>query len=224
MPETIQKFPPQPGVSHRGVVLVIPLLFTMSCATPVPKAGDYQHIQVPHTHMGLPVDLDLLATAKLPEDKKRVGEELLKFFHNTETSLTEYIEALEEHLEANELLSKKYGIADSIVGGVAGFSSPAVIFATAAIAFPIAGAIWVAVGLTIQKNDLEPEIEKAKERLDQARALAQLYPDIERAFDAVVFVDSEAEAERRFRKWEAFIETLRTKVSHFFAKSVHEGR
>ena len=101
--------------------------------------------------MGLPVDLDLLATARLSQDKKRVGEEFLIFFHNCETSLTDYMDALEKNLEANEELSKKYSIVDAIVGGVAGFSSPAVIFATAAIAIPIAGAIWVAAGLTIQK-------------------------------------------------------------------------
>lgn len=175
--------------------------------------------------MGLPVDLDLLATARLSQDKKRVGEEFLIFFHNCETSLTDYIDALEKNLEANEELSKKYSIVDAIVGGVAGFSSPAVIFATAAIAIPIAGALWVAAGLAIQNFEIEPQVKEAHKRLADARAIVQLFSDVERAFDAAVFVDSDIEAERRFKKWEVYIEALRPKVSHFFfANSADEGR
>ena len=196
-------------------MLFVSLLFALSCATPVPRPEDYYN-PLSQPHMGLPVDLDLLSTARLPQDKKRVGEEFLIFFHNCETSLNDYIYALERNLEANEELDRKYWIADAIVGGLAGLSSAAVLVTTAAIAIPIAGVIWVAVGLSIHNFEIAPEIKEARKRLGDARAIVELFPDIERAFDAAVFVDSETEAERRFRKWEVYIEALRPKVSHFF--------
>ena len=224
MPKPALIFQPTPGLTRRSVVLVVAASLCLSCVTPVPRPEEYYN-PIQQTHMGLPVDLDLLTTAKLSQDKKRVGEEFLIFFHNCETSLTDYIDALEKNLEANEELSKKYALVDSIVGGVAGLSSPAVIFATAAIAIPIAGVIWVAVGLAIQNFEIEPHIKEARKRLADARAIVQLFPDVERAFDAAVFVDSDIEAERRFKKWEVYIETLRPKVSHFFfANSAAEGR
>ena len=104
-------------------VLFIPLLFIMSCATPVPKAGDYYQ-QVPQSYLGLHVDIDLLSTSKLSQDNRRVAEELLNSYYSAEHSLTEYITALEMNLDANEQLKNKYTIADSIVGGLVGFSCP----------------------------------------------------------------------------------------------------
>ncbi|MGQ0810976.1 MAG: hypothetical protein ACT4OO_07110 [Nitrospiraceae bacterium] len=214
-----------PHVSEWVIVVSVPLIFSLSCATSVPKPGayyTYQH-QLPETHMGLPVNLDLLATAKLPQDEKRDAEKLLIFFHTCQVSLTEYIESLERNLEANERLSKKYGVADSIIGGLSGLASTAVLVAAAAIAAPIAGAIWVAVGLSIQQFDIEPRVKEARHRLEEARALAQTFPDIERAFDAVVFVDSETEALKRFKKWETYIETLQVRASHVFARPPAEN-
>lgn len=211
------------AIEWRGVV-IIPLIFNLSCAASVPKPGTYytyQH-QLPETHMGLPVNLDLLATSKLPEDEKRDAKKWLIFFHACEVSLAEYIDSLERNLEANERLSKKYSVADSIIGGLAGLSSAAVLVAAAAIAVPIAGAIWVGVGLSIQQYNIEPRLQEARRRLEEARALAQTFPDIERAFDAVVFVDSEPEARKRFKKWETYIETLQAKASHFFARPAAE--
>ena len=52
----------------------------------MPPPAEY-YGEVPRTEMGLAVDLDLLATAKLSQDKKQVGEELLTFFHTVETEV-----------------------------------------------------------------------------------------------------------------------------------------
>lgn len=200
-------------------VLFFPLLFVLSCATPVPKASDHYQ-QVSQTDMGLSVDLDLLATAKLSEDKKRLGKELLNVLNSSENSLTDHVDALERNLEANEKLSKKYAIADAIVGGLAGLSSIGVIFTTAAIAAPVAGVVWIGVGLTIQHVNIGPEIEEARRRLNEAQRLAQIFPEVRRAFRAVVFADSDVDADRRFKIWNVFSENLKIKVLHFFAKPV----
>ncbi|MBI4400887.1 MAG: hypothetical protein HY581_04580 [Nitrospirae bacterium] len=193
--------------------------FLLSCATPVPKAVDYYR-QVPQTDMGISVDLDLLAAAKLPDEKKRLGEKLLNDFHSAETSLTDYADALERNVEVNEQLSKQYAIADAIVGALAGFSSIGVVFATAAIAAPIAGAIWVGIGLTVQRVNIEPQAREARDRLKEVERLAQIFPDVERAFRALVFADSDVEADRRFKIWNVYAENLKVKVSRFFAKPV----
>jgi hypothetical protein len=120
-----------------SIILVVPW-FLPSCATPIPNTGDHYR-QVSQTYKGLQLDLDLLVTSKLSQDKKQDGEKLLNFFYSAETSLTDYIDALEKNLAANDQLKNKYTIADSIAGGLAGLSSPAIIFATAAVAIPIAG-------------------------------------------------------------------------------------
>ena len=68
------------------VILVIPFVLNCSCATPAPHPADYYNPQVPETDIGLAVDLDLLATAKLSDDHKRTGEKLLILFHSAETA------------------------------------------------------------------------------------------------------------------------------------------
>jgi hypothetical protein len=154
--------------------------------------------------------------AKLSESQKRSGQELLLFFHSAESSLERYIEALEKNLDANETLSKQYGTADAIVGGVAGLSSPAIIFATAAVAVPIAGALWIGIGQSVQQFQISPEIETVRERLQGARRLLQLLPDTVTAFRGLVFADTETDADRRFKHWQRYLEKIRKTVLHFF--------
>jgi hypothetical protein len=200
------------------VYVPLALLLMASCATPVPRPADY-YGEVPKTEMGLAVDLDLLATAKLSQDKRQVGEELLAFFHTAETSFENYIGALETNIGANAELKEKYAISEAVIGGVTGISSPAIIFATAAVAIPVAGAIWIAVGESIQRFNIKPRIDVARHSLDEARRITRLFPDIITAFRGLVFSSSETEADRRFMQWQAYIENLRTKASAYFIKS-----
>lgn len=194
---------------------ILLLLYSASCATPAPRASDY-YKPAQSDDAGLIIDLDLLATAKLPEEKKLAGEELLRFFHSAETSLQWYIEDAEGNIELNEKLRVKYGVTDAIVGGVAGFSSPAIIFATAAVAVPIAGAIWIGVSQCVQQFVIDPEVEVAKNRLAEARRLVQLFPDTITAFRGLVFAESETEALRRFNQWQGYVESHKKKIDRFF--------
>lgn len=212
------------AASHRftpkGYTLLasVSLLLLVSCVTPGPKPQLYYH-EVSTDDTGLAIDRDLLASAKLSEDQKRSGEDLLLFFHSAESSLESYIDALEKNLETTETLGRKYGTADAIVGGVSGLSSPAIIFATAAVAVPIAGAIWIAIGQSIQQFKITPEIEKARAQLKDARRLLDLLPDTVAAFRGLVFADTEAEATKRFRHWHRYLENVKHKVLHFFSAS-----
>jgi len=188
-----------------------------SCATPVPPRGDFYH-EVPKTEMGLAVDLDLLATASLAQDKKRIGEELLSIFHTAETSFENYIDALDTNIAANEELKEQYALSEAVIGGLTGIASPAIIFATAAVAIPIAGAIWIAVGESIQRFDVKPKIDEANHSVDEARRITRLFPDIITAFRGLVFSDSETEADKRFKQWQAYIEHLRRIASAYFTR------
>ena len=193
------------------------LLMQMACATPTPNALDYFQ-DAPPTNIGLAVDLDLLATAKLSQERKREGETLLRFYHRAETSLENYVEQLEHNIGANEQLREKYATTEAFVGAVGGFSSPAIIFATAAVAVPIAAAVWIVTGQIIQARDVKPEIAEAGKRLEDARRLLNLMPDIVTAYRGLAFADSDTEAERRFKQWMSYMENLKNKVSHFFAE------
>jgi hypothetical protein len=192
-------------------------LFVASCATPVPLRGDFYH-EVPRSEIGLAVDLDLLATANLAQDKKRIGEELLSIFHTAETSFENYIGALDTNIAANEEIKEQYAISEAVIGGLTGIASPAIIFATAAVAIPIAGAIWIALGETIQRFDVKPKIDEANHSVDEARRITRLFPDIITAFRGLVFSSSETEADRRFMLWQAYIENLRKKSTEYFTK------
>lgn len=194
----------------------VALLSAVSCVPPGPRPQDYYR-EVSTGDTGLAIDRDLLASAKLSEDQKRSGEDLLLFFHSAESSLESYIDALEKNLETTETLGRKYGTADAIVGGVSGLSSPAIIFATAAVAVPIAGAVWIAIGQSIQQFEINPEIEKSRAHLKEARRLLDLLPDTVTAFRGLVFADSEAEATKRFRHWHRYLENVKHKVLHFFS-------
>lgn len=198
--------------------LILLMACSASCATPVPKPGAFSHSLSPHD-IGLPVDLDLLRTSSLPESYKPAAEELLIFLHTAEQNLQDYSKALEDNLTTNTVLTEKYDMADAIVGGIAGLTAIGVVFATEAIVVPIAGALWVATGLSIQHFSIAPVQKEAQNRIDQAKQLMELLPDIKRAFDALLFAESEGEAERRFKRWKAYVEDFKSKVTPFFAGS-----
>jgi hypothetical protein len=196
-------------------------LLLVSCATPLPKASDYQR-SVPPDYLGLMVDSDLLGTSRLDQEDKNAAQELLKIYYGTEYSLRSYIEALEANLAGNEHLSKKYATAESIVGGVAGLSSIGVIFATAAIAVPVAGVIWIGASQYIQNYEIDPHIKKTERRLTEAEVLLKLFPDVEKIFDGLAFSETYDEAHRRFTKWAVYVKTLEARTAKFFAKASNE--
>lgn len=193
-------------------------LVVTACATPPPKASDFNR-QVPADYLGLVVDSDLLNTSRLDSEDKAVAQELLKTYYNTEYSLRVYIEALEANLAENELLSKEYTTAEAIVGGIAGLSSIGVIYATAAIAVPIAGVIWIGTSQYIQHYEIDPQIKKTDRQLVEAQALLTLFPDVEKLFNALAFAETYTEVHRRFIKWSAYVKNLEERTARFFAKA-----
>jgi hypothetical protein len=193
-------------------------LLLASCAAPLPIAGDHQR-QVPMDYLGLTVDTDLLSTSRLDSEDKSAAQELLKTYYNTEYGLRVYIEALESNLAGNEHLSKKYSTAEAFVGGIAGLSSIAVIFSTAAIAVPIAGVVWIGVSQYIQHYEIDPQIKKTEHRIAEAERLLNLFPDVEKVFDGLAFAETYDEAHRRFKKWGAYVKDLETRTARFFTKT-----
>jgi len=202
----------------RTTALAVLGVLLVSCTTPAPKAGDYQH-PVPSDYLGLMVDTDLLSTSRLDTEDKNAAQELLKTYYNTEYGLRTYIEALEANLAGNEHLSNKYSTAEAFVGGVAGLSSIGVIFATAVIAAPITGVVWIGVSQYIQHYEIDPQIKKTEHRLAEAEGLLKLFPDVEKIFDGLVFSETYDEAHRRFKKWAVYVKTLQEQTVKFFAKT-----
>jgi hypothetical protein len=222
----ICKISRKPASCYTGVALkrtrlisfsILLLLCSASCATPALRPSNYLQ-PAPPDDRGLAVDLDLLASAKLPEDKKLAGEQLLLFFHASEGSLERYIRDVQGNIEANEKLRVKYGTADAIIGGVTGMTSPAILVEPAAVAIPIAGALWIIGSQIFQQSVIDPEIERARKHLEEARQLLQLFPDTSSAFRGMVFAGSETEALRRFSQWQAYVESYKKKVDHFFSE------
>jgi hypothetical protein len=189
-----------------------------ACATPLPKASDYQR-QAPADYLGLMVDSDLLNTSRLDQEDRHTAQELLKSYYGTEFSLRAYADALEKTLGANVQLSKDYSTADAIVGGIAGLSSIGVIFSTAAIAIPITGVVWIGVSQYIQHYEIDPQIKDTERRLAEAEVLLKLFPDVEKIFDGLVFAETYAEAHRRYTKWAAYVKNLEERTAKFFAKT-----
>jgi len=189
-----------------------------ACATPPHIAGDY-HRQVPADYLGLVVDSDLLTTSRLDSEDKAVAQELLKIYYDAEYGLRAYADALEKNLGANEQLSKDYSTAEAFVGGIAGLSSIGVIYATAAIAVPIAGVIWIGASQYIQHYEIDPQIKKTERQLAEAEGLLKLFPDVEKVFDGLAFAETYEEAHRRFTKWAAYVKNLEERTSRFFAKT-----
>lgn len=206
----------------RTVLLGMFGLLLASCVAPLPKASDFQR-QVPTDYLGLAVDTDLLDTSRLDSEDKIAAQELLKIYYGTEYSLRSYIEALEANLDANEQLSKKYSTAEAFAGGIAGLSSIGVIFATAAIAVPVTGVVWIGISQYIQHYDIEPQIKKAEHKFTEVEALLKLFPDVEKIFDGLVFSETYDEAHRRFTKWATYVKTLEARTAKFFAK-VSDGQ
>lgn len=216
MSETVPKTEAMTGLP---VALVCALgLALTACAAPLPKASDYQR-QAPQDYLGLAVDSDLLTTSRLDQEDKHAAQELLKTYYSTEYSLEAYEDALEANLGANDQLGRKYSTAEAFVGGVAGLSSIGVIFATAAIAVPVAGVIWIGASQYIQHYDIDPQIKKAERKLTEVEGLLKLFPDIEKIFNGLVFSETYDEAHRRFKKWAAYVKDLEARTARFFAKS-----
>ena len=196
-------------------------LALVSCATPAPKADDFQR-SVPADYLGLMVDTDLLNTSRLDSEDKIAAQELLKIYYNTEYSLRTYIEALEANLGENEQLTKDYSTADAYVGAVSGLSSIGVIFATAAIAAPVTGVVWIAISQYIQQYKIDPQIKRTDRQLTEAQALLHLFPDIEKIFDGLAFSETYDEAHRRFTKWAVYVKTLEARTAKIFTKTIEE--
>jgi hypothetical protein len=211
--------PPQPLMTMPRMILLSMLgLLLAACAAPLPMASDYQR-QVPTDYLGLTVDTDLLDTSRLDSEDKIAAQELLKIYYSTEYSLRAYVEALEANLAANEHLSKEYSTAEAFVGGIAGLSSIGVIFATAAIAVPVAGVIWIGTSQYIQHYEIDPQIRKTERQLVEAQSLLRLFPDVEKIFDGLAFAETYSEVHRRFIKWSAYVKTLEARTAKFFAKA-----
>jgi hypothetical protein len=197
-------------------------LALVSCATPFPKASDYER-QVPTDYLGLMVDTDLLDTSRLDAEDKTAAQELLKTYYNTEYSLRTYIDALEAHLAENEQLTKDYSTADAYVGAISGLSSIGVIFATAVVALPVTGVVWIAISQYIQQHKIDPQIKKTERQLAEAEGLLKLLPDVEKIFDGLAFSETYSEAHRRFTKWAVYVKDLEARTAKFFAK-IAEGQ
>jgi len=204
--------------ARRTILLGLLGLLLAACAAPAPKAGDFQR-PVPPDYLGLMVDTDLLSTSRLDTEDKHAAQELLRTYYNTEYSLRTYIEALEVNLAGNEHLEKKYSTAEAFVGGIAGLSSIGVIFATAAIAVPITGVIWIGISQYIQHYEIDPHVKKTERQLAEAERLLKLFPDVEKIFDGLAFSETYDEAHRRFTKWATYVKTLEARTAKFFAKT-----
>ena len=197
-------------------------LLLAACATPVPKSGDYQR-SVPMDYLGLMVDTDLLNTSRLDAERKPTAQGLLKTYYDIEYSLSAYIEALEVSLGDNEELTNDYSTADSIVGAAAGLSSIGVIFATAAVAAPVTGAVWIAASQYIQHYHIESQVKRIERQLDEAQDLLRLLPDVEKFFNGLAYAETSQEAQRRFQKWAAYVIDLDARTAKFFGKTA-DGR
>lgn len=193
-------------------------LILAACAAPLPKASDYQR-QAPPDYLGLMVDSDLLTTSRLDREDRHAAQDLLKSYYSAEYSLEAYTDALEKNLGANEKLGKDYSTAEAFVGGIAGLSSIGVVFATAAIAVPVTGVIWIGVSQYIQHYEIDPQIKKTEHRIAEAEALLKLFSDVEKVFDGLAFAETYDEAQRRFKKWAAYVKNLEERTSRFFAKT-----
>lgn len=204
--------------ASRALLLVLAGLLLAACAAPLPLASDYRRA-APPDYLGLMVDTDLLNTSRLDQEDRHAAQELLKTYYGTEYSLRSYIEALEANLAANEQLGKDYTTAEAFVGGVAGLSSIGVIFATAAIAAPVTGVVWIGISQYVQHYDIDPQIKKADRRLAEARNLLRLFPDVEKIFDGLVYAETYEEAHRRFKKWAVYVKDLDARVAKMFAKA-----
>jgi hypothetical protein len=202
----------------RTVLLGLLGLLLWACAAPAPKAGDYQRA-VPPDYLGLQVDTDLLDTSRLDAEDKAAAQELLKTYYNTEYSLRAYIDALEDSLGSNEQLTKDYSTADAVVGAVSGLSSIGVIFATAAVAVPVTGVVWIGISQYIQHYTIDPQIKKTDRQLAEAQGLLRLFPDIEKIFDGLAYAETHDEAHRRFKKWAVYVKDLESRTAKFFAKA-----
>lgn len=161
----------------------------------------------------------MLDTSRLDQEDRNAAHDLLKSYYGIEYSLQAYAGELEANLNANEQLSKKYSTAEAFVGGIAGLSSIGVIFATAAIAVPVTGVIWIGVSQYIQHYEIDPQIKKTEHRLAEAEALLKLFPDVEKIFDGLAFAETYSEAHRRFTKWAVYVKTLEARTARFFAKA-----
>jgi hypothetical protein len=208
----------QAVLALRTVLLGLLGLTLTSCATPVPMPDGYQR-PVPPDYLGLVVDTDLLNTSRLDAEDRAAAQDLLKTYYGTEYSLRSHIDALEAHLAENEQLTKDYSTADAYVGAVSGLSSIGVIFATAVVALPVTGVVWIAVSQYIQHYDIDPQIKKTERRLAEAEGLLKLFPDVEKIFDGLVFSETYDEAHRRFTKWATYVKTLEARTAKFFAKT-----
>ena len=209
------------GLTTAFILLLAAALFS-ACATPYPKPNDYQR-QVPPDYLGLMVDSDLLNTSRLDQEDKAAAQELLKIYYDTEYSLQSYIDVLGDSLAENEQLTKDYSTADAYVGAVSGLSSIGVIYATAAIAAPITGVVWIAISQYIQQYKIDPQIKKAEGQLAEAEGLLKLFPDVEKVFDGLAFAETYDEAHRRFKKWAVYVRTLQERTARFFAKAAGDS-
>jgi hypothetical protein len=212
--------------SHTVVQCLFLMTFIVTlaaCATSVPRVEDY-YDGIQGDDISLPIDLDLLETARLSSESQDEAASLLIAFRELEQSLQRYRTALDQAYNANEGLHEKYDTADAIIGGIAGLSSISVIFATAAIAAPIVGVLWIATSLGIDHLHIQPQQKRIDTRRQEINRELEKVPDIQRTFDALIFADSPAEAERRFKRWRTYAREFQQRGLALFRQYASDGR
>lgn len=199
------------------VFLMLLATFT-SCVSAVPKGSDFADRPIAQDDIAFTIDMELLSTAQLPDSLKAAANAHLQAFRRVETSLNAYIKALEGSLNAIDDLNERYNTWEAIIGTVSGITAIGVLFASAAVVVPILGAVAVLAGVGVQHYSIVPTERDTRRRLDEAKRLADQLPDIERAFDALLFAGDETEATRRYKRWEAYLIDFEDKTRQFFSR------
>jgi hypothetical protein len=112
--------------------------------------------------------LAVIASQDIPDPRRRNGQALLLELHSLRHDLNDYVAALQDTVDRNRRLVRKYGWTQGVVGGAAGITAPAALKEAWAVTVPVVLGIFNWIGLGTLKGNVEPVVQEGDARLAKA--------------------------------------------------------
>lgn len=189
-------------------------LVISSCAHALPDPAAFVE-PLPSTSTSFQMQLAIINQQPIEQSRKTLGASVLFQAHERRADINRYLMALQNTHGRNTRLTRDYGWAQGIVGGMAGFTAPAVLAEEWAVSVPVTLGLFNWIGLGTLKSNVEPTVREGETRLQEARSLSLQFAEAGELFLQFALAEDSASARTRFDAWATRTQRVNASANDF---------